>query len=479
MENFRALTTREKALKINLNPGWYGSFAEIGAGQETAAHFFKAGGASGTIAKTMSAYDMKFSDAIYGKSKRYVSRERVESMLEHEFTLLEERLTDVADNTCFFALANTVAALNYKKTNQGHGWIGVRFQLEPNKPPNNVIMHVVLRDTETLWQQEVIGIMGVNLIYACFHFPHDTDGFLKCLMEGLSHDRVDVDMFSLTGPNFEWVDNRLLSLNLVKMNMTQAAMFGADGKVLHPADVLYKKNILILRGRFRPATLVNLDMLKLAKAQFLAEEGIDEENSLVLAELTLNNLTAEGKIDDDDFLDRVDLLRSMGVMVMVSNHRAYYRLVSYISRFTKDKKIGIGLGVYNLEQVFDEQYYEDLKGGILESFGVLFGANIKMYVYPALSAKVDELYTCRNFKLPTDELHYLFQYVFSSNKIEDIRDVNADLLHITSDKVLEMIRSGEEGWERMVPSSVEDVVKQQGLFGYDPKVSRSIAAKKS
>ncbi|MEM8887564.1 MAG: TonB-dependent receptor [Bacteroidota bacterium] len=478
MDNFRALTTREKALKINLNPHWYGSFAEIGAGQETAAHFFKAGGASGTIAKTMSAYDMKFSDAIYGKSKRYVSRARVESMLEHEFSLLEERLTAIGDQTCFFAMANTIETLNYKKTNQGHGWIGIRFQLSPGTPPNNVIMHVVMRDTETLWQQEAVGIIGVNLIYACYHYPHDTDAFLKCLMEGLSSDRIDVDMFSLTGPNFDWVDNRLLSLKLVKNDMTKAAMFGADGKILHVADVLYKKNILVLRGRFRPATLVNLDMLKSARAQFLEEEDVKEEDTLVIAELTLNNLTTEGKIDDDDFLDRVDMLRSMGVLVMVSSYHKYYSLVSYFTQYTRKKKIGIALGVYNLEQVFDEQYYTKLKGGILESFGTLFGANIKMYVYPALADYSQELYTCRNFKLPKEELHYLFQYIFSSNKVEDIRGVDPDLLHITSDAVLSMIKNGEDGWERMVPPEVEKAIKTEGLFGYQsPTGAKSKALK--
>ncbi|MEM6805034.1 MAG: TonB-dependent receptor [Bacteroidota bacterium] len=469
METFRELTTREKALKINLNPHWYGSFAEIGAGQETAAHFFKAGGASGTIAKTMSAYDMKFSDAIYGKAKRYVSRERVESMLEHEFSLLQERLTHIEDSTCYFTMANTVETLNFRKTNVGHGWIGVRFQLSPSTPPNNVIMHVVLKDPETIWQQEAIGIIGVNLIYACFHYPHDTDAFLNCLVEGLSVDRVDVDMFSLGGPNFDWVDNRLLSLKLVKNNMTQAAMFGPDGKVMHAAEAMYKKNILMLRGRFRPATLVNLDMLRSSKSQFFDEDGVEEDNSLILAELTLKNLTAEGKIDDDDFLDRVDMLSSMGMVVMVSNFQEYYRLTSYISQFTRGQKIGLALGVYNLEQVFDEQYYSNLRGGILESFGTLFGANIKMYIYPALADYSQELYTCKNFKLPKEELYYLFQYIFSSNKIEDIRDVDPDILHITSDAVLAMIKSGEEGWESMVPPEVEKVIKQQALFGYERK----------
>jgi len=261
--------------------------------------------------------------------------------------------------------------------------------------------------------------------------------------------------------------------------MINAAMFGADGKILHASDVLYKKNVLVLRGRFRPATKVNLDMLRTSKAQFLEEEGVTEENSITLAELTLSNLTAEGKIDDDDFLDRVDILRSMGMTVMVSNYHYYFNLVSYLTPFARDKKIGIALGVHNLEKVFDEKYYENLSGGIMESFGVLFGSNVKMYVYPSLVRTEGELYNCQNFKLDKEELYYLFQYIYSSNKIEDIRDVSEELLHITSDDVLAMIKRGEEGWEKMVPKVVEKAVKQQGLFAYMGKEETKKIAKKT
>ncbi|MEL6670627.1 MAG: TonB-dependent receptor [Bacteroidota bacterium] len=466
MEQFRELTTKEKALKINLNSAWYGSFAEIGAGQRTADHFFKAGGASGTIAKTMSAYDMKFSDAIYGKAKRYVSKDRMLTMLDHEYRLLEERLTDQAHEKCFFALANTVEVINYRKTNQGHGWIGIKVQLSPHTPPNDIILHVVLKDNEQIWQQEVIGIMGVNLIYACYHFPHDTDTFLRTLMEGLSSDRIEVDSLRMSGPNFEWVDNRLLALKLVKTGMTNGAMFGPNGEVLHPADALYKKNVLVFRGRFRPPTHVNMDMIHSGMKQFLEEEGVKEKDLLPLAELTLKNLTDEGIIDEKDFLDRVDILGSLGMTVMVSNFQEYYRLVSHLAKFTRKRKIGMVLGVYNLEMIFDESYYKDLRGGILEAFGILFGVDVKFYVYPALIEYAEELYSSQNFQLPRKEMFHLFQFLVDTNKIEDIEGVDPDLLHITSDQVLAMIREGKSGWESMVPDAVAQAVKTKGLFGY-------------
>lgn len=465
MEKFRELTTKEKALKLNLDATIYGSFAEIGAGQEIAAHFFKAGGASGTIAKTMSAYDMTFSDAIYGKAKRYVCKERLITMLTKEYRLLEHRLEYKSDDTCFFAVANTVETLNYKRTNQGHGWIGLRFQLHPHSPPNDCIMHVMLHDRDNLWQQQAIGIMGVNLLYACYYAHDNVDIFLKTLMENVAPHQVEIDMLSLAGPDFEHVDNRLLSLKLVKSGMTHAAMFAADGTVLQPSEALYKKNALVLRGRFRPATLVNQDMLQSGRKQFLREEDVSKDKLMVITELTLRNLTTEGKIDDQDFLDRVDILGSMGHTVMISNYQEYYRLVSYLSRFNRKHKIGIILGIYNLETIFDEQYYKDLKGGILEAFGVLFGTNVKLYVYPARMDYSQELYSCNNFELP-EELYNLFSYLFASNKLEDITGVDPNLLHITSDNVLAMIKKGKEGWESMVPKEVTNAIKENGLFGY-------------
>ena len=465
MDQFRELTTKEKALAINLNRQWYGTFAEIGAGQPIADQFFKAGGASGTIAKTMSAYDMKFSDAIYGKAGRYVSLERLATMLDHEYQLLPERLSDTAKETNFFALAATVETLNYQKTNRGHGWLGIRFQLRPDTPPNEIILHLMLKDPEAIWQQEAIGIVGVNLIYACYHCATDIDLFLDTLMQSLSNDRLEIDMCSMHGPDFVWVDNRLLSLKLVNKGMTKAAMFGPDRQVIHASEALYKKNILMLRGSFRPPTLVNLDMLESGTQQFFAQKDVDPAHVVVLSELTLKSLKADGKIDEQDFLDRVDILCSLGQTVMISNYQEYYRLVAYLSQFNRKRKIGLVLGIPNLAQIFEEEYYTDLQGGILQAFGILFGTNVKLFVYPTMAEDKQTILSLDNFLL-SRKLQPLFLYLFADHKIEEIQVVHPDLLHITSDEVLSQIKAGKTGWEEMVPPEVADAVKSQGLFGY-------------
>ncbi|MDH5605036.1 MAG: TonB-dependent receptor, partial [Cyclobacteriaceae bacterium] len=384
MEISRKLSTKEKALQINLRQDIYGIFAEIGAGQEVAANFFKAGGASGTIAKTMSAYDMAFSDAIYGKCSRYVAEDRLLQMLSKEYSLLPTRLKDRQGKSRFFAFANTVEVLNYEKTNRPHGWMGLKFLLDPESSPNECIVHVNMRDTDNLSQQYALGIIGVNLIYACYHFTDPAD-IISTLMDELSADRIEIDFLRITGPDFRHIDNRLIALLLVRYGYTKATMFGADGNVLQPAEALYKKNVLMLRGRFKPVTNVNVDMLLKAMRIFKKEEEVDSANIVALTELTLSDLRSEGEIDEADFLNRADLLCSLGRDVMVSNYTEYYRLVDYLSDITKGKRIGIILGIYNLVQVFDENYYKDLRGGILEAFGILFGHNVKLYVYPSIS----------------------------------------------------------------------------------------------
>ena len=469
--DFRKLTTKEKALKVNLDTKIYGSFAEIGAGQETAAIFFKAGGASGTIAKTMSAYDMAFSDAIYGaeESGRYVCEPRLMKMLDKEYKLLPMRLPERAQDTKFFAFANTIEALNYRRTNQGKGWIGVRFQMEPGKPPNDCVLHVQMHDNDSLLQQQAVGILGANLIHGCFFHHDDPEQLLLSLMDGLSRVRIEIDFFRLSGPDFQDVDNRLFSLKLVKHGLTSATMFAPDGTVKQPADTLYKKNILILRGRFRPPTHVNVDMLKCGLEQFSQEEDVDQGRMLAVTELTLNNLYQSGNdrssIDEKDFLDRVDILCSLGHTVMISDFQEYYKLISFLSKYNRGKKIGVILGINNLLSIFDEKYYEFLQGGILESFGSLFGRNVKMYVYPSLNEYTGELYTCRNAVLP-EHLKDLYQYLLVNSKIADIAGCNQDNLHIISDNVLAMIKKGEEGWEHFVPEVVADAIKKQKLFEY-------------
>jgi hypothetical protein len=467
MLDTKKLSTQEKALRINLSKAIYGSFAEIGAGQEVAANFFKVGGASGTIAKTMSAYDMKFSDAIYGVCERYVCEDRLMKMLDHEYALLPERLAHRTKETRFFAFADTVEVLNYERTNQGHGWIGLRFQLVPEGPVNDCVLHVKMLDNDPLQQQTSLGILGVNMIFGCM-FMKDPEQIINSLLDGLTVKRMEVDMFRLDGPDFEHVDNRLMALKLVKNGLTKAAMFGPDGAVMQPSEVLYKKNVLVLRGRFRPVTHVNVDMLLASRRIFKNEPDVERSRLVVLTELTLNDLSTEGQIDEKDFLHRADIICSLGQTVLISNYYEYYRLVDYLSRITKGKKIGLVLGIYALQKIFEEKTYENLRGGILESFASLFGTNVKLYIYPALRVNDGkELFTLSNFEkeLP-EKLRPLFRYLIENNKLEDVRNANVSNLHIISDKVLAMIKKGELGWEKFVPGKVEEAIKKYGLFDY-------------
>ena len=467
MAETHRLSTEEKALRINLDRTIYGSFNEIGAGQEVAANFFRAGGSSGTIASSRSAYDMKVSDAIYGEAKRYVCEDRLLTMLDTEFEFLENMLADRAENTRFFAFCNTVEALNYHKTNQGQGWIGIKFQLDPGSEPNEIVLHVNMNDTKNGWQQEALGTLGVNLVYMCYFRNGDADGILSSLFDRLSRERLEIDMIRVTGPDFQHIDNRLLALKLVKKGMTDATMFDPKGNVLQPSSALYKRNVLVLRGRFRPPTLVNFDMLEKGLAQFKEEHDVEPENVVTLFELTLKDLKAEGDIDEHDFLDRVQLLGMLGQNVMISNYVKYYKVVEYLALQARKRKIGVILGAYNLETIFDKSYYNNLPGGILQAFGSGFGGNVKLYVYPAfkIGTPDQELLTCDSIDIP-EKLQGLYKHMRDNNRLDGIKDADTDLLHIFSDKVISCIKQGKQGWEEMVPKIVSDVIKEHGLFGY-------------
>ncbi len=463
----KTLGTKQKALRINLDPRLYGSFAEIGAGQETAAIFFKAGGASGTVAKTMSAYDMTFSDAIYGteESGRYVCESRLIKMLHKEYSLMEKRLAEQrGPNSHFFAFANTVVALNYQKTNEAHGWIGLRFQLRPGGPHNDVVIHVRMLDNENVLQQQALGIIGVNLIYGCFYYHLSAETLLRSLMDDLSPERIEIDMIRFSGPDFIEVDNRLMSLHLVKNGFTNAALFGADGGVLQPSEAFYKKHILMMRGRLRPITNVHVDLIKNGTKQFLAEPDVEANRVLMVSELTLRNLASDDEtIDEKDFLDRVDILCSLGHMVMISNYQEYFHLVAYLSKLTR-LKIGLLLGIPSLQDIFEESHYAHLPGGILESFATLFSRKVKLLIYPTLRGD-DSIYTCANFEVAPN-LKPLYNYLVINDKIEDIRDYNIAHMRWTTDQVLAMVKSGEPGWEDLVPESVAEIIKDKCLFGF-------------
>lgn len=463
------LSIKNKALSVNLNPRFYGTLAEIGGGQEVARSFFQAGGASGTIAKSISAYDKTFSDFIYNRKKpgRYVSEERLMLMLEKEYSELITTLDEkMGNNTCFFAFANTVVTLNYQKDNQGHGWMGMRFQLSPKNEPNQVILHVNLLENDTLLQQYTLGALGVNLVYACIHFHDRPNIFLQSLMDNLDRDRIEINMIRMSGPELAYVDNRLLGVQLVKNGMTSATMFDAKGNIQQPDDMLYKKNVLAFRGRFRPITNVGFDMLQTSYGLFKKDEDYSPDTTISLCEITLNNLMHEGTLDERDFLDRVNLLNELGQNVMISNFREYFKLVSYFSRF-KIKKLRIVIGIPTYINVWKKDYYTDLKGGMLEAFGKLFTQNMKLYVYPSLKRGSDEILTTKNIDLP-EELKHLYHHLMENKFIIDVQPSNMESLKINSEKVLEMIQSGNFEWEKLVPGKVTDYIKKHRIFGYKP-----------
>ncbi len=459
------LSAAQKALRTNLNPNIYGSFAEIGAGQETVRHFFRAGGASGTIAKAMSAYDKEFSDAIYGQEAagRYVTENRLRKMLNHEYQLLHERINrETSPDKCFFAFANTVATINFAKTFKGHGWLGVRYQTRPDREANEVIVHVRLHEDNPKYQQETIGAMGVNLIYAAYNLYEEPKSFLLSLYDGIDRTAIEVDLINFSGPDFDHIDNRLMSLQLIKNGFTDAVIFGPEGKNLLPAELLYKKNVLAMRGSFRPVTKVNMDMIKKGYKQFIKSKSVQKDDVVVLFEITLNNLLADGTLDEQDFLDRADILCSIGQTVLISNYQEYYRLVDYFAGFTK-KRIGLIMGIPSLQEIFDEKYYEHLTGGILEAMGRLFSKSLVIYAYPFRGET--SVNTVRDIVV-NDLFKNIFDYLKQARRVRDIEDFDPDILSIWSREVLRKIRTGETGWEDSLPTYVDKIIKEKGLFGY-------------
>ncbi len=459
------LETEQKALEINLDESIYGTFSEIGAGQEVARYFFQVGAAAGTIAKTMSAYDKTYSDKIYGPeaSGRYVCESRVYKMLDHEYELMVQRLQNERPGTNFFVFADTVAAVNYQRTIKGNGWLGLRFQLHPDDEPNDLVLHVRMLDNDNHLQQQAIGILGVNLIYACYHYYDEPEVMVQSLMDSL-RGRVRIDMISLTGPDFEHVDNRLLSLMLVKHGLTDVAIFGPDGRNVHASEFLYKKHVMVVRGSFRPATLVNLDMIKTSFQQFRNEPEVDPARSFLLTEITLDNLTADGELDHKDFLDRAELLNAMGQTVMISNCEQHQRLINYLADF-KVQQLGLVLGVQVLSDILNDKYYQNMDGRLLAAFGELFTRNVRIYVYPSLQEGSADLIDATNMPVP-EGVKFLYRHLLDNRQIVAVKNFNPDILHIFSKQVLQMLRKGEPGWESMVPPRVAKLIKEQYFFGY-------------
>ena len=455
------LDTNQKAQRINLDARRYGTFAEIGAGQEVVRWFFRAGGAAGTVAKTISAYDMAVSDAIYGPTDYYVSRQRLRSMLDYEYDLLLERLDKTrGGKTAFFVFANTVAT----RREAGQGWLGIRFQDESGSDPSEIIIHVRMLDKESVRQQEALGVIGVNLIHGAFYWHHDPEGLIRSLLDDLTWERVEVDMIRFSGPAFTRVDNRLMALQLVQQDLTEAAMFTAKGEAVQWAEALHKKPALVQRGSFHPVTRATLDVLERALEQFVLEPDLEGESPVVLMEMTLRHLTTGEGIDEHDFLNRADMLSALGKTVLISNFRRFHRLAAYLSRYTK-RPIGLALGASKLAEIFDERFYNESEGGLLGGLGQLFKNPARLYVYPHLDLQSGNKLTAENFPAPP-HLKHLYTHLLENRFIQGIGNFNAELLPIRSRDVLARIQSGDASWEQLVPPVIGEIIKRDGLFGY-------------
>ncbi len=467
MDQLQILKTEQKALEINLNESIYGTFAEIGAGQEVARNFFQAGAAVGTIAKTMSAYDKNYSDAIYGgeASGRYVCESRVYKMLDHEMELMEERLHHTRPETCFFVFADTVAAINYTKTVKGHGWLGLRFQLSPQGGFNELVLHVKMTDNDNKLQQEAIGVLGVNMVYTSFFYHQDPEKMVRSLIDGIE-DRVRVDLMRLKGPDFKEVDNRLLALYLVKYDLSEVVIFDENKNTIHASEFLYKKALMVVRGHFRPPTIVTDDAFEKSFNQFIGESDVDGDKAYMITELTIENLTSDENLDYKDFLDRADLLCAMGQRVIVSNCSNHQKLINYLTDY-KIPKLGIVIGAHELLEIINDKYYNNQDGRLLVAFGELFNRNIKIYVYPALVEDSKDVLDSQNLPVP-DGIKFLYRHLLDSKQIVGVENYKEDLLGIFPYKVLEAIRANEDGWEDKLPSGLASLVKENGLFGYQP-----------
>jgi hypothetical protein len=462
------LDTNQKAQRINSDAKRYGTFAEIGAGQEVARCFFRAGGAAGTVAKTISAYDMSVSDAIYGPTERYVSRSRLRAMLDYEYDLLLQRLEDKRGaKTAFFSFANTVAT----RREGGDGWLGIRFQAEPGSDSSEILIHVRMLDKESVRQQEALGIIGVNLIYGTFYLHREPEALIRSLLDNLTWERVEVDMIRFSGPAFSKVDNRLMALQLVRGGLTEAAMFTAQGEAIQWAEVLHKKPALVLRGSFRPVTKATLDVLERALDQFIREPDVKGETPIVLMEMTLRHLTTGDVIEEEDFLHRAELLSALGKTVLLSNFRRFHRLAWYLSRYTK-QPLGLAIGASKLAEIFDESFYNESEGGLLGGLGQLFKNPARLYVYPSFDFKTGQTITAENFPV-APQLKHLYQHLLENRFIQGIANYDAKLLPIRSRDVLSKIQSGDPAWEPLVPPQIVESIKRNTLFGYRETVVTS------
>lgn len=460
------IKTEQKALDINLNDPIYGTFAEIGAGQEVARNFFQAGAAAGTIAKTMSAYDKTYSDAIYGvePSNRYVSENRLYKMLDHEWSLMEERLSESRPDATFFVFADTVQAINYTRTIKGNGWLGLRFRLTPGGPVNDMVLHVKLLDTNNRLQQEAIGVLGVNMIYAIFYYNDDPEKMVRSLVDNIK-DRVSIDLLRINGQDFNFFDKRLISLYLVKHKLTSVTMFDVNNNSIHASEFLYRESLMVIRGNFRPPTIVTQDVIDSSYRQFKSETNLPDDKLNLMMEMTMEYLKGENaEIDEKDFLDRADMLGILGHNVLLSDCDNHQMLINYLSDY-KIANLGLVIGARELQKIITDKYNNNQDGRLLVAFGELFSQNIKIYAYPAQNEMSKEIMTAQNMEVP-EGIKFLYQYLLDSKQIVPVYAFNKDILHIYPFNVLQDIQENKAGWESNVPDVLVEMIKEKGLFGY-------------
>jgi hypothetical protein len=469
--------TADRALAINLDAGVYGTFAEIGAGQEVARWFFSVGGAAGTVAKTMSAYDMTVSDAIYGKASRYVSRERVEEMLDHEYTLLRERLDATrGDRTRFFAFADTAAARSYSGGNECHAWLGVRFQHAFRSEPSDVILHARLLDSSNARQQEAVGRLGVNLLHAAINASRDPEKMIELLLDEIGRERIEIDWIGVRGPAFPGADNRLLGLHLVRIGFTPALLFDTAGQPQLASEALRRASVLVERGRFDPVTRLNLEMMTAARAVFAAEGDGKPEDIREIMEITMRNLSDRGQSEDGDFLARVDLITAAGKMVLVSDIGAFHDLGEYLAARLV-QRTGLVLGVPLLREVFNEGHYRGLSGGILEAFGRLFTHAVRLYVYPTRDVIDGRVITAETLTVAPHLVH-LLDHLRVNALIRPLHCNEQSLRTYSSDEVRSRICSGDPSWKELVAPEVAAQIEAKRYFSgrceVDPPPARQL-----
>lgn len=451
------ISTREKALKLNLQPTIYGVFAEIGAGQEVVNQFFNAGAASGTIAKSISAYDMTISDSIYGETSKYVSRDRVQSMLDVEFSMLQNSLSTRSPQKHFFVFANTVETTNYQKTNQGQGWIGIRYQLTPNGPPVTCVIHVVLHTDDVAEQRKIIGELGVNMIYGAFEYSHEAEElFIENLKQNLNSDYLEINFIELNGNQFDSKKSIRLSLQLVKSGLTKMIMLGENFEILQPNNTLYKKDVVLVRGRFKPPTKVTEEMFISSRNQLLSTHQMSEHGLMAVAEITFHCFQDQTELSLDDFLQRAELIIGLGYPLVITNFTYHHQLIDFMRTNFMLKSLNIVLGMDNLRKVISSNNEHTAENGLLTLLQSISSYNGRIMVFPELNYE-SELSGLEDLTMDSSNKH-LFNFLQSKGKIEEIRDVKKELLSIRSDQVLNAIVNNNDSWRQEVPHQIISIL---------------------